>query len=70
MEMLCGEGLSDVMDVMGHCVILRAEFNWASNVMTYEAWCPLFDHLDEGHILPKYIFETNTGGGPLVARRC
>ena len=66
--MYCGDALSGLFDVMQHCVVLRAEWNYAADVCEYTAWCPMFDLVPEGEVIPHYDWILCTEG-PLVAQR-
>ena len=45
---------SDVMVVMSHCLILRAEHHVMSNVVEYWGCSELFDKIEEGYVMPEY----------------
>ena len=53
---------AEVMDLMGHVVVLRAEMVYTSNAIEYEAWSPLFEPVPEGCIIPRYEFYITHGG--------
>ena len=55
-----------IQKIMGLCIILRAEMMLARDVIEYEAWCPLFELLDPGLIVPTYTFTINGDTGELT----
>lgn len=47
---------SDVMAVMSHCLILRAEHHVVQDLVEYVAYSELFEKIEEGYKAPEYIF--------------
>lgn len=45
---------SDVMEVMSHCLILRAEHYVMGDTIEYWAYSELFDKIEECYITPEY----------------
>lgn len=48
---------SDVMAVMSHCLIMRAEHLGMNDVVEYWAYSELFEKIEEGYSLPEYVFK-------------
>lgn len=53
-----------VRKVMGACIVLRADFNFYSKGITYDALCEDFDELALGNEIPRYtpLFWKNDDG--------
>lgn len=43
-----------VMQIMGMCVILRAEFNYYKKAIDYIALSPHFEPIEMGTLIPEY----------------
>jgi hypothetical protein len=43
-----------VHNVMGQCIILRAENKYIERHVVYEAYCPHFDSINLGEVIPEY----------------
>lgn len=52
----------EIKKVMGECVILRAEFMYASGHFEYVAISDLFEEVPEGCMPPEYLIEVNPQG--------
>ena len=55
------ESPSDVMKIMGQCVIIRAEHLYASDAIEYIAYSPQFATVKEGEIAPTYEWVCRDG---------
>ena len=60
-ENMLRNGKQDVQDIMGQCVIYRAEHNYASKRFEYIADCSQFKYLPEGLEMPLYKWEKRAG---------
>ncbi len=49
-----------IRQVMGECIILRAEHIYATRAIEYQAWSPKFELLDEVEPIPEYIIKVTT----------
>ena len=56
---------AEALDILQHCIIFRAEVMYHQDTIEYEAWCPLFDEVEEGCIMRKYVFCVNRETGEL-----
>jgi hypothetical protein len=69
-DFLDGDGpVAAAMQIMGSCIILRAEHDLATGKINYTAFCPLFDEVPVGEMLPEYIFMLGGQGGIEVQRQ-
>ena len=54
-------------DILQHCIIFNADFDLYADAVEYSAWCGLFRPLEEGYIMPTYIFTIDEDTGELTA---
>ena len=51
-----------VKRLMGRCIVLKADYNWAQNAIEYIALCEVFREVPEGLIELSYrVFEDTNG---------
>ena len=53
---------SDVMQIFGKCIVIRAESSYMRHAIDYEAMSPHFDIVAEGEITPEYEWVFSSGG--------
>lgn len=59
---------AEMLRLMGHFIIVRAEHRFTGDFLEYEGYSPLFDSILEYEIIPEYhILVTSTG--KIVAER-
>jgi hypothetical protein len=52
----------DVLKIMTHTIIVRAEMRFSRDTIEYEALSLLFDEVQEGQIYPRYDIEVDADG--------
>ena len=56
-----------VKEIMSHCIIVEAKFNWVNQNFDYIAISDLFHECIEGAPIPKYTWKYNAVTGTIEA---
>ena len=49
----------DILSILAHFVVVRAEFDYCGRNVEYRGYCHLFEPISEGEELPEYSFFIN-----------
>jgi len=55
--------------IMGECLILRAEGLLMLGAVEYHAICAQFDEVEQGFVIPEYVWVSNSVTGEITAER-
>lgn len=58
-----------VRKVMGECIIVRAEYMYVYKAIEYQAISDRFDEIEEGQLLPVYIWKWSEDEGLRCIRK-
>lgn len=57
--------------ILSACIIVDTQYNFQRDTIEYTAYCPWFAKINEGELIPEYLFELSSiGGGPDVISDC
>ena len=62
------QGLTTLQRIMAEVVIVRCEYRHAEEAMLYHAWCPQWDEVAPGAVLPIYDPVVDTERGQVTWR--